>query len=68
MLACTLCSVYATAEEEELKYMAYNFYSDPDISDTSGKFDSFMIDFLSDKDTQVTYWSLANFSMSTKSQ
>lgn len=67
MLACTLSSVCASAEEEELKYMAYNFYSDPDLSDTSRKFDSFMIDFRSDKTPLTTYWSLANFGMDLSS-
>ena len=64
MFLCTLSPVHA---EEELKYMAYNFYSAPDLSRTSGRFDSFMIDFRSDKAPLTTYWSLANFAMDTGS-
>ncbi|MBP3321420.1 MAG: DUF3472 domain-containing protein [Clostridia bacterium] len=67
MLLGSLTPLCITAEEKELKYMAYNFYSDPDLSDTSRKFDSFMIDFRSDKDTKITYWSLANFRMDLRS-
>ena len=55
------------AEEEELKYMAYNFYANPDLSATSKRFDSFMIDFRSDKTPLTTYWSLANFGMDLNS-
>ena len=53
----------ADEEEEELKYMAYNFYSNPDLSKTSGKFESFMIDLKADKTPFATYWSLCNFGM-----
>ena len=53
---------------EELLRMAYNFYAGPDLSKTSYKFDSFMIDFRSDKATQTTYWSLANFGMDLSSR
>jgi hypothetical protein len=57
----------AYAQEEELKYMAYNFYSNPDLSGTSKRFDSFMIDFRSDKTPLTTYWALANFGMDLNS-
>ena len=57
----------AASGEEELKYMAYNFYSNPDLSNTSGRYDSFMIDFRSDKTPLSTYWALANFGMDLSS-
>ena len=66
----SLCSFPSTlwAEEgKELKYMAYNFYSSPDLSKTSYRFDSFIIDFRSDKAPLTTYWSLANFGMDLSS-
>lgn len=66
MLLCTLPASFAE-EKEELKYMAYNFYAGPDLSRTSGKFNSFMIDFRSDKTPLTTYWSLANFGMDLSS-
>ena len=54
--------------EEELLYMAYNFYAGPDLSKTSGKFDTFLIDFYSDTTPRTTYWSLANFGMDLSSR
>ena len=54
--------------EQELKYMAYNFYSDPHMSETSGKFDSFLIDFMAEKTPNATYWAMGNFSLDVKSE
>jgi len=42
---------------------AYNIYSDPDLSNTSRKFDTFMIDFRGVQTPQATYWALANWGM-----
>ena len=53
---------------EELKYMAYNFYSDPHMHETSGRFDSFLIDFMAEKTPNATYWAMANFSLDVKSE
>ena len=70
VLALSMLSLAALPgyADGELRYMAYNFYSSPDLSQTSKKFDSFMIDFKSDVTPQVTYWSLANFSMDLRSK
>lgn len=43
--------------------MAHNIYSDPDLSNTSGKFNGFMIDFKADYAPIKTYWALCNFWM-----
>ena len=43
--------------------MAYNLYSDPDLSATSGKYDGFMIDLKADKAGTATYWALCNWQM-----
>ncbi|MBE5804121.1 MAG: DUF3472 domain-containing protein [Clostridiales bacterium] len=54
-----------TAENEANpeQRMAYNIYSDPDLSATSGKFDGFLIDFKADKTGTATYWALCNWQM-----
>jgi len=54
-------------DENLLAYgtMAHNIYSDPDLSHTSDKFDSFMIDFMSDNRPKGTYWALCNWEMDT---
>lgn len=43
--------------------MAYNIYADPDLSKTSGSFETFMIDFRATDSAPFTYWALANFGM-----
>ena len=69
MLLGSALPVFAEDDDgKELLRMAYNFYAEPDLSKTSHKFDSFMIDFRSDKATQTTYWSLANFGMDLSSR
>lgn len=63
-----LCVALPGLAEQELKYMAYNFYSDPHMHETSGRFDSFMIDFMAEKTPNATYWAMANFSLDVKSE
>ena len=53
----------ATAEPNPEFRMAHNVYVDPDLSETSGKFDGFMIDFRADKAGIATYWALCNWQM-----
>jgi hypothetical protein len=53
----------ARKEENPELRMAYNVYSEPDLSATSGKFDGFMIDFKADKAGMATYWALCNWYM-----
>ena len=43
--------------------MAYNGYSAPDVSGTSGLYDTFSIDFRSKDTPYYTYWALANFNL-----
>ena len=43
--------------------MAKNIYSNPDLSKTSGKFNSFSIDFRAIDTPNSTYWSLCNWGM-----
>ncbi len=43
--------------------MAYNIYSNPDLSKTSGKFDAFTIEFRGTKTPYLTYWALCNFGL-----
>ncbi|MBQ9129692.1 MAG: DUF3472 domain-containing protein [Clostridia bacterium] len=43
--------------------MAYNIYSDPDLSATSRAFKSFVIDFCATKRLIHTYWALCNFGL-----
>ena len=43
--------------------MAYNIYSDPDLSATSRKFDAFTIEFRGTKTPYLTYWALCNFGL-----
>ena len=43
--------------------MAYNIYSDPDLSKTSKAFDSFVIDFRGARTPILTYWALCNFGL-----
>jgi hypothetical protein len=68
LLLLLLCVALPGLAEQELKYMAYNFYSDPHMHETSGKFDSFLIDFMAEKTPNATYWAMANFSLDVKSE
>lgn len=68
LLLLVLCVALPGLAEQELKYMAYNFYSDPHMHETSGKFDSFMIDFMAEKTPLSTYWAMGNFSLDVKSE
>ena len=43
--------------------MAYNMYTSPDISKTSGVHTTYMIDFRAPQSVYGTYWALANFGM-----
>lgn len=43
--------------------MAHNIYSNPVLSQTSGKFNTYIIDFWGEQTPNVTYWALANFGM-----
>ena len=43
--------------------MAYNLYTGPDMSKTSGVHKTFIIDFRAPESTYGTYWALANFGM-----
>lgn len=47
--------------------MAHNVYSNPDLSNTSGWFKAFSIDFRSDYDPVATYWALCNWEMDVSS-
>lgn len=53
----------ARTEPNPEERMAYNIYSDPDLSATSGRFDGFMIDFKADRAPAATYWALCNWQM-----
>ena len=68
LLTIALGAAMPAFSEQELKYMAYNFYADPHFSETSGKFDSFLIDFMAEKTPNATYWAMANFSLDVKSE
>ncbi|MBE6542838.1 MAG: DUF3472 domain-containing protein [Ruminococcaceae bacterium] len=43
--------------------MAYNIYSNPDLSKTSRQFDAFTIEFRGTKTPYLTYWALCNFGL-----
>ncbi len=68
LLLLLFCVALPGLAEQELKYMAYNFYSDPHMHETSGRFDSFMIDFMAEKTPLSTYWAMGNFSLDVKSE
>ncbi len=59
-------SIAGTTNEEyaDTDKFAHNIYSDPDLSDTSGRFRTFTIDFYGEQTPCYTYWALANFGMS----
>ncbi|MBQ8399359.1 MAG: DUF3472 domain-containing protein, partial [Clostridia bacterium] len=60
LITLLLCLPVSSSADGE---MAYNIYSDPFLSDTSGNFETFMIDFRATKSANYTYWALANFAM-----
>lgn len=53
----------ACTEPNPEELMAYNSYSDPDLSATSGRFDGFMIDSKADRAPAATCWALCNRQM-----
>ncbi len=61
LLIAALAAVPAAANDDGL--MAHNIYSNPDVSRTSGGYDTFLIDFRGVQTPDGTYWALANFSM-----
>ena len=63
LLVCALIAPLGASVFAADYYMAYNFYGNPDLSSTSRKFDSFMIDFRGTITPNNTYWSLCNFGM-----
>ncbi|MBE6542836.1 MAG: DUF3472 domain-containing protein [Ruminococcaceae bacterium] len=66
----TLVAILATAPVSSAfaaNYMAYNIYSDPVTTGTSGKFDTFTIEFRGVQTPNYTYWALANFGLDLSS-
>ena len=62
--AATLFAFFAlTLNADYVAWKAFNIYSDPDTSQTSGRFTTYSIDFLSDDTADCTYWALANFGL-----
>lgn len=59
MLVSTSVGVFA----DDVDYMAYNIYLDPDLSKTSRQFDTFTIEFRGVKTPYLTYWALCNFGL-----
>lgn len=60
-------SMAETSDEDtyaDTDKFAHNIYSDPDLSETSGAFHTFTIDFYGEQTPCYTYWALANFGMS----
>lgn len=53
------------AEDNSENRMAHNIYVNPDISQTSGQFTGFLIDFCTDCEANCTYWALCNWRMDT---
>ena len=56
-------SLFCAAPMTSFAEMAYNGYSAPDVSGTSGLYDTFSIDFRSKDTPYYTYWALANFNL-----
>lgn len=56
-----------TNEENPKQLMAHNIYSDPDLSEMSGKYSEFQIDFKADYAPEGTYWALCNWNMDLSS-
>ncbi|MBE6542837.1 MAG: DUF3472 domain-containing protein [Ruminococcaceae bacterium] len=59
MLTSTSVGVFA----DDVDYMAYNIYLDPDLSKTSRQFDTYTIEFRGVKTPYLTYWALCNFGL-----
>lgn len=53
------------AEENPENRMAHNIYCNPDLSETSGRYTGFLIDFRTDHDAVGTYWALCNWALDT---
>lgn len=65
-----LVTILATAPMTSVfaaDYMAYNIYSDPVVTGTSQKFDTFTIEFRGVQTPNYTYWALANFGLDLSS-
>jgi hypothetical protein len=58
LILLSLVNAYATKD-----FMAYNIYSDPDLSKTSNTFTTFSIDFRGVQTPKLTYWALCNFGL-----
>ena len=52
-------------EDNPEKRMAYNIYSNPVLSQCSGRYEAFSIDFCSDYAPTASYWALCNWRMDT---
>lgn len=66
VLALVIVSVMlisASATVFASDYMAYNIYLDPDLSKTTGQFDTYTIEFRGIKTPYLTYWALCNFGL-----
>ncbi|MBR4731963.1 MAG: DUF3472 domain-containing protein [Lachnospiraceae bacterium] len=53
------------AEDNPESRMAHNIYVNPDLSQTSGQYTGFLIDFCTDCTANCTYWALCNWRMDT---
>ena len=53
------------AEDNPENRMAHNIYVDPNLSQTSGQYTGFLIDFCTDCTANCTYWALCNWRMDT---
>ena len=69
LLLCIVCSMVLSPVSTVFAkdYMAYNIYSDPITSKTSGRFDTFTIEFRGIQTPNYTYWALANFALDLSS-
>ena len=58
-------SVQEETEEDLLQgtCMAHNIYSKPSLSNTSGRFDTFLVDFIVEDDAEATLWMLCSWQM-----
>ena len=52
-------------ESNPKQLMAHNIYSDPVLTNQSGKYSGFLIDFRADYTPEGTYWALCNWDMDT---
>ena len=62
-LVCAMLAISAVSSYAANDYMAYNIYSDPDLSKTSNTFTTFTIDFRGVQTPKITYWALCNFGL-----